>query len=179
VSKLREKLDELTHPPAGANAEWLDQQVVEIEQLKAMFPHSIELFQKATIEIANLNCYMYALGMSYEDIEYCVTCEEDLPSSTFVESLISSEILLQCSSDFSDTDDGAVVIYFNDETCLTPTHAGIKAGDKVISKWGWGGTHIWKHPPLEVPTQYGGYIKLYTPLTSVAAERAYTSWLHE
>jgi hypothetical protein len=179
VNQLRKKLDEIVEPPADAEEDWLDRQIDEIEKLKTQFPHGIELYQKASIGIANTNCYMYALGMSYDSIEDFITCRENIPDSKFSAWLISSGILLPSNSDFLAGEDGSIVMYFLDDTFSFPTHAGIKAGNKVVSKWGWGGVHIWKHPPREAPARYGSYIKLYNPRTRDEVGRAYASWLHE
>ena len=179
MDKLREKLKEITCPPPDAKADWLDKQIDEIQQLKVIYPHSIELFQRASVEIVNLNCYMYTLGISYGSIEDYVTGADGIPSSSFVGRLISDGVLVPSIADFSAAEDGIMLIYFMDNTCSSPTHAGIKVGNKVVSKWGWGGTHIWKHPQLEVPAQYGNYIRLYTRPARVELEQAYVSWLHE
>ena len=179
VNQLRKRLDEIVEPPTDAKGDWLEKQIDEIEELKQQFPHSIELYQKASIGIANTNCYMYALGISYDRIEDFVSCKEDIPNSKFVAWLIARDILKPSSSDFSEAEEGDTVIYFLDDTFSFPTHAGKKAGDKVVSKWGWGGVHIWKHPPLEVPARYRSDMKLYTPPTRDEVAHAYASWLDE
>lgn len=177
LDELRKKLDELTTYPADAKADWLDSQVNEIEQLKKLLPHSIELFRKATVEIVNTNCYMYSLDLSYESIEEYVEDKSDIPNSKFVAWLITEGILMPLLSDFAAAEDGVIVLYFQDGTFGVPAHAGKKAGDKVVSKWGWGLTHTWKHAPLQCPAQYGNRIKLYIPPESIEVKSAYYSWL--
>ena len=169
MDQLRERLDEILKVPADAGADWLDEQINEIERLKELFRHNIELIQKATEETYQ-NCFAYALNMSFITKQDFLTGTPDLE---FVELLILSGILLPLSSA---AEDDVIAIYSKDSAGGSITHAGRKVGDKIVSKWGGGGTHIWKHSPLEVPARYGNHIKLYAPPARADLEREYVSW---
>ena len=169
MDQLRKRLDEIVKVPADAGADWLDKQINEIERLKELFPHNIELIQKATEETYQ-NCFAYALNMSFITKQDFLT---GTPDSEFVELLILSGILLPLSSRRR----GWCYSYiFKDSAGGSITHAGRKVGEKIVSKWGGGGTHIWKHSPLEVPARYGNHIKLYSPPARADLEREYVSW---
>lgn len=169
MDELRKRLDEIVERPENAGADWLDEQITEIEQLKELFPHNIELIRKATEETYE-NCFASALDMSFITKQDYLT---GTPDSEFVESLIVSGILLPLSSAAKD---GDIIIYSKDSAGSSITHAGKKVGDKIVSKWGGGGTHIWKHLPLEVPAKYGNHIALYAPPARADLKRAYESW---
>lgn len=158
---LRKRLDEIAEAP-------IDRQIDEIRRLKEVFPHTIEIFEEAT-DNTYQNCFAYALEMmSFVDRPDYTTGR---PGKEFIKYLIQNSILLPSSA----AEDGVIAIYSTDRAGSSITHAGKKAGDKIISKWGDGRTHVWKHSRLQLPAQYGSCIKLYSPPALTNFKRAYYS----
>ncbi len=156
MTQLRRELDKLTNIPDIAY-ELVDEQVQKVEQLKLLYPHDIELHELASKTASHHNCYMYALGITFNDI---LTWYQSggTPNSIFVRGLIENGTL-EPIGDPSAVTDGAILIYFGDSEI--PVHAGIKSDNKVISKWGCGYTHTWRHQELEVPASYGNSVRVF------------------
>lgn len=71
---LRDELQRLTEPPQDAQGEWLDVQIREIEALNRRIPHSVRVHTKYSREIYDLNCFMFALGITVDDADEVMAC---------------------------------------------------------------------------------------------------------
>ena len=171
-ASLRKALSRLICPPEGAEVTWLDDQVRQLAGAKARHPHSIALHMHAMKADREGNCFMNALGIVSDDVRH-LCLGRIFPGADFVASLLTSGLRTQCV-EFSKRVDGDVVIYFDHRG--RPTHAGICAGGKVVSKWGSGLTHIWKHHIWEIPSEYGDRVEVFRPLTKAKAVSAFEEW---
>ena len=169
--KLREELEALISPPS-ITYEWIDEEPRKIEQLKQQHSHDIELYEPARKDAPYHNCYMYALGVAYDDIDE----PGQILNSKFIRQLIEDGIL-ENLGDSSTAPDGAIIIYLDESEM--PVHAGIKSGNKVISKWGYGYTHVWRHAAFEAPASYGDRVKLFRPPAKDVVLRKFARWDEE
>jgi len=168
---LREELEALTNKP-DISYEWIDEQPRKIEQLKQRYPHDIELYQLASKDTPYHNCYMHALDMTFDSIARWSQSGKR-PNSIFIRHLLENGTL-ELINDSNTVPDGVALIYLDDQE--VPIHAGIKSGNKVTSKWGYGYTHVWRHPELEAPASYGSKIKLFRSPDKDLVVRAYARW---
>ena len=174
-SELRKELDLLTTPPesltaaspAAAWEAWLAEQVRNIAELAGTHPHSIRLHTQGT-PAERRNCFAIALGLDPEATfgsgSYVA------PGSKFVRDLCKSRILerkVMAPSEAAETD---ILIYL-DGVC--PRHAGKWDNGKVISKWGHGPTHVWKHALWDLPESYGHDVGVFRPISQPAVVKAY------
>jgi hypothetical protein len=162
--KLRAELQRLTVPPKGAGIEWLDVQIEKMEELKGRLPHGVRIHSRFSEAIYDLNCFMFALGMAPEVVSD-MRLAQIFPGQTFVRSLLADGHLRETKAD------GPIAIYFRDGI---PEHAGKREDGNVISKWGAGGTHIWRHPLWDVPSEYGNEVRLFANLPT--AVELYRAW---
>jgi hypothetical protein len=175
--ELRAELDRLTTPPDGAGFGWLSEQVGAVAALKARYNHMIDVFEPASQEKNGngwVNCFMYALGIEAPRVND--VCRGDtFPNSTFVTQLIGN-LLIQKIAQLSESSDGDIAIYFDNTG--KPTHAALFRKGRFVSKWGGRGilAHVWSHGVCEVPANYGNDIRLFEPLSTEAAIRAYRDW---
>jgi hypothetical protein len=168
--KLRHELTRLTQPPDDAGLEWLEVQVREIASLNEKCPHSVRLHQRCPDSRDERNCFMLALGIEPDAVrEWCLG--SIFVGKQFVNFLVEEGILQRLSGDPSLVADGDVVVYFGADG---PNHAGRWFAGEVISKWGAGQTHIWRHPLLEVPGDYGDEVQFFAPLSNAVS--IYCEW---
>ena len=171
VSPLRAALQRITDPPLNSGLERLETQIKEIANLKTRYPHDIWLHTKFTCAMRELNCFMYALGMSADHVRE--KCDAGVfPGAKFVKWLVDSNVLLPAFSEVKT--DTNLVIYFGQADC--PTHAGWIQGVRVTSKWGSGCTHIWTHGIFEVPSGYGDCIGVFRLPVEGQAANAFSFW---
>jgi hypothetical protein len=141
--------------------EWRDQ-LVMVEQLRSIYPHSIRGFRLDPYfqdQILYFNCFAFAFQL----IRWTGFFEyRKSPVVIFDHSLVN--VLLAGASEKTDADvtDGDLVIYFTDTETETITHAGLVFGSLVRSKWGTG--HVWEHGTFEVPAQHGSMVRYFAPL---------------
>ena len=156
--ELRDALNRLTMAPDGMGIEWLETQIKEIETLKVRHPHSIALHTVWDSKLTDVNCYMFALGLATNEIADWrdVGIQPDTKTG-FIGLLLKSTILTRCASD--EMPQRGLVFYFTDDD--RPVHAGRCAAGAVISKWGDGCTHIWRHGLWEVPSSYGVRVRFF------------------
>ncbi len=169
--QLRQELESICNA-SGKPHEFVDDQVRAIEQLKQKYAHEIELHEAADRRAPYHNCFMYALGLPQDPILKWWQLGK-VPGVKFVERLIESGILKPVSN-ASGAPDRTILIYSDDTG--RPVRAGIKLGDKVISKWGCGYSHTWKHPRLEAPASYGDAVTLYQPAEHAALVKEYAAF---
>jgi hypothetical protein len=150
-------------------AAWLHLQIQKISELSTKYAHGISVEVPWDKEITGLNCYMHALGLSPDAISEWRWPDINL-DTPFVSSLLGT-ILVE--KPLEEATNGDIVLYFEKET---PRHAGKFYNDKVISKWGDGVTHIWKHGLWEVPSDYGDTVHVFRPLSEEQAVEAYIEW---
>lgn len=154
--ELRAELQRLTVPPGDAGIEWLDVQILEMEELNKRIPHSVRLHTRLSRAILELNCFMFALDIAPDAVaDMCLG--HIFPGQRFVKFLLAREHLRE-------TEAGTIAIYFRDGL---PEHAGKRDGGTVISKWGSGGTHIWEHALWDVPAEYGDEVRFFAGLPGV------------
>jgi hypothetical protein len=161
--KLRAELQRLTVPPEGADLSWLDAQIREIEALNERIPHSVQLHERCSPAIGEANCFMFALGIEADAVrDKCLG--QVFPGKRFVEFLLANEHLCEVEG-------GPIAIYFRNGV---PEHAGTWDGDTLVSKWGGGGSNIWRHALWDVPASYGNEVRFFAPLPT--AVDLYRSW---
>lgn len=168
---LREELEALTSPPS-ITYEWIDEQPKKIEELKQKYPHDNELYDPARKDAPHHNCYMYALDVVSEDIAVA----GQIPNSKFIRQLIEDRTL-ESFEDSGTAPDGAIVVYL-DESWM-PLHAGIKSGNRVISKWGYGYTHVWSHREFQAPASYGDRVQFFRVPAKDVVVRKFERWADE
>jgi len=171
-SDLRSELERLTTPTCNDLDEWVGKQVDEIEKLRQRIPHSVRLYQRWSLSIHELNCFMFALDI-HPDAVRDKCSNKVFPGSSFTKSLLRDGFLHQ-RSQLTKAEDGAVILYFTGDE---PKHAGKINAGAVISKWGSGGTSIWRHALWDIPTSYGEEMRLYTPQSDI--EEKYRRWATE
>jgi hypothetical protein len=162
--ELRAELQRLTVPPKGAGIEWLDVQIKQMEELNGRLPHGVRLQTRFSEAIYDLNCFMFALGIAPEAVSD-MRLAQIFPGQRFVQLLLADGHLREAKAD------GHIAIYFRDSI---PEHAGKHEAGNVISKWGAGGTHIWRHPLWDVPAEYGNEVRLFASLPT--AVEIYRAW---
>jgi hypothetical protein len=150
--KLREKLNRLTNPPRDAGLEWLDHQIEEIAKLNEACSHGIRLVTRSSHATSGLNCYICALNLDPDAIEDRRTVGIQ-PDKPFVRWLLKTTRLIKRTDDPRQARNGDIVLYSAGPGKLR--HARTWNGEKVISKWGDGRTHVWEHGLWEVPRAYG------------------------
>ena len=170
--ELRAELSRLTAaPPTGAGSEWLEYQIREIEALRRKFAHSIAVEVRASVVTQRTNCIMHALGIEAQEVEEWCNNSNVHPGLDFM-AWLANEKLTARSIVPSEAVDGDIIVYFGDD--LRPLHAGSAKHRLIISKWGSGGTHIWRHGVFEVPSSYGSDARAYEripPREAVSAFR--------
>jgi hypothetical protein len=140
---------------------WLEKQIQEVIRLRPRYPHDIEVEVRWTPAITNLNCYMYALRINDDAIaEWRFPGAQ--PDTRFILDMLGSRMLRK--KPLAKAGAGDIAVYF--EPSGRPRHAGIFHDNKIISKWGNGATHIWRHGMWEVPSDYGNRIACLTALVS-------------
>ena len=170
--ELRTELERLTNPPGGADAVRLDDQITEVAGLRERYPHGIILEERASIARQRSNCVMYALGIEADEIENW--CDQRThPGLDFLAWLVVEKMIVK-GIDVADAHDGDIIVYTRGN--LRPLHVGVANGGQVISKWGSGGTHIWRHHAFEVPACYGHDPVVYEPISAKQATLAFREW---
>jgi hypothetical protein len=124
--------------------------------------HSVRLHERFSPAIYEVNCYMLTLDVAPKAGAE-MRLGQVFPGKEFVEALLADGRLRE--------NEGPIVIYLRDDA---PEHAGRRDGDAVISKWGAGGTHIWRHALWDVPDSYGDVARFFAPLPT--AVELYGRW---
>jgi hypothetical protein len=151
---LRDELQRLTEAPQDADLGWLDVQIREIEALNKQIPHSVRVRTRYSREIYDLNCFMFALGITVSDANEVMAC------------LDKHLMMLLLASHLSKADgEGPIIIYFRDGM---PEHAGRWREGTVVSKWGSHCTHIWQHALWDIPTSYGSDAQFFKALPNAS-----------
>jgi hypothetical protein len=167
--ELRAELRRLTAPPDGAGLAWLNVQIQEMEKLNERLPHSVRLHTQFSPEIGEANCFMFALGIEPDSVrDMCLG--NVFPGKSFMQFLLRKRHLDERDILERPVDDD-IVVYLQGGV---PEHAGKQRVDKVISKWGSGGTHIWEHALWDIPAEYGTEARCFAPLTT--AVEIYRAW---
>jgi hypothetical protein len=138
---LREQLEEITDRYAD---DCVAEQIPQIAELNARFPHSISLLQSAIRdkpETFQFNCYQHSFGLARAESVTRIMKEywHVFPGREFVQFLLNTR-LEEIRAD--NARDGDHVIYAGSEI----EHAGIVRGERIESKWGLG--HLWRHEPV-------------------------------
>jgi hypothetical protein len=163
-AELRAELQRLTVPPQDPGIEWLDLQIQEMEELNNRIPHSVRLRTRYSEAIKEYNCFMYALDIAPDEVrDMCLGWI--FPGQKFVQFLLANGHLREVKRE------PYLVIYFRDGL---PQHAGKLEGQKVISKWGAGATHVWQHDLWDVPVEYGEKARFFAALPEAA--ELYLRW---
>jgi len=151
----------------------------QIPQVAAIDGHSIRLHTEATSTTLDLNwsnCFMYALGISIDDVETVknkahVRTRTDIQFDwEFVAELVAAAVLYKRHGEGVR---GDVVVYFDGDR---PRHAGLWTGSRVISKWGYGVTHVWDHCLYEAPSTYGDDACMFLPPSKPDVLGAFETW---
>jgi len=181
--KLRNALSEITNrqPEPGADVdlqEWMEQQIAEVMALGGDFGHSITIETRWSPDLSLYNCYMTALGLPQQRIKCWRPDRKIQPDTPFVRDLIEQGGLtakaVDPKADPDKVSNGDIVVYFNKTG--RPRHAGTFRDGLVVSKWGEGVTHIWRHGLWEVPSDYGNRVRIFEPPTQDQAVAAYIEW---
>jgi hypothetical protein len=106
---------------------------------------------------------MFAIGITVSDAYEVMA----FPDKDFMRFLLAGHL---CEAD----GEGPIIIYFRDGA---PEHAGSWREGAVVSKWGFGRTHIWQHALWDVPTSYGDEARFFKSLPNVF--ELYRSWVRE
>jgi hypothetical protein len=173
--ELRAELERLTNPPGGAVAVRLEDQITEVARLHERYPHGITLEERASIARQRSNCVMYALGIEADEIENWCDDQRTHPGLDFLAWLVAERLIFK--GDVADAQDGDIIVYRREDR--HPMHVGVARGGQVISKWGSGGTHIWRHHAFEVPACYGHDPVVYEPISATQATLAFREWAAE
>jgi len=154
--ELRTELSRLTYPADDAGMDWLDFQIREIAALNERCAHSIVVDSPSSDATAEMNCFTRAFDIEPGAInDMCLG--DVFPGSNFVSALMRGAL---SAKEEADTTTGDIVIYLDGDSA--PRHAGkISGGGKIISKWGAGRTHVWKHGLWEVPVEYGNDVQFF------------------
>jgi hypothetical protein len=168
-AELRAELERLTKPAGGAAAVRLDEQISEIAALSTKYPHSIVLNERASVARQRTNCVMYALGIEAETVEdWCNGSVH--PGLDFMAWLVKEKLTAKTG----EPSDGDIVVYLRDDQ--RPLHAGVAKDGQIISKWGSGGTHVWRHGVFEIPSSYGSDARVYERISPEQAILAFREW---
>ena len=175
---LRQELQRLTTPPACLDEQsnpdawmtWLADQIDNVIALARNFPHHIEIYERSNSSTRRLNCFAFAFGMDATTIG-AGPCPDHLFVWRLLEDHLEEKAVL-----IDEASDDDIIIYYNSRSPTHPRHAGKYRNGQVISKWGWGQTHTWKHPPLEVPEEYGDMVKVYKPISRSHTICVYEGW---
>jgi hypothetical protein len=172
--ELRAELSRLTAaPPTGAGIEWLEYQIREIEALRRTFAHSIAVEVRASVATQRTNCVMHALGIKAEEIEEWCNNSNVHPGLDFM-AWLANERLIARSIGPDEAVDGDIIVYLGDD--LRPLHAASAKQGLIISKWGSGATHVWRHGVFEVPSGYGSDARVYERIPPREAVSAFREW---
>ena len=152
----------------GVWEEWLTHQIGNVANLALVHPHNIKLYERSNPATEKLNCFALAFGINADTIS-CGVC----PNKSFTTQLLQATVLREKNIPVTKASNGDLLIYYR---LGSPEHAGRWSNGRVISKWGYGRTHIWEHSIYEVPESYGDDIKLYKPMRPSLAVRAYNGW---
>jgi hypothetical protein len=158
LQRLTRKCPEIEHVPA-------------IEALRGRFTHGIRLFEEAGPH-CGVRCVIYALGLvdSYAaKATIGKRSPESIVAPRMVEFMIASKRLFEIEG--SSARGGDLVVYFGDKGV---EHVGLADRGRVRSKWGKG--HVWTHPTMEVPAQYGTSVRYYKRVPLPAALSAYEAY---
>jgi hypothetical protein len=169
---LRELLEEITDRYADDR---VAEQIPQIAELNARFPHSISLLQSAIRdqpETFQFNCYQHSFGLARAESVARIMKEywHVFPGREFAEFLLNTR-LEEIRAD--NARDGDHVIYAGSEI----EHAGIVRGERIESKWGLG--HLWRHGVYEVPLRYGNHVRYFRRLTSETCVGAFLEYAAE
>jgi hypothetical protein len=166
---LREQLEEITDCYADDR---VAEQIPQIAELNARFPHSISLLQSAIPETFQFNCYQHSFGLARAESVTRIMKEywHVFSGREFVRFLLNTR-LEEIRAD--NAREGDHVIYEGSEI----EHAGIVRGERIESKWDLG--HLWRHGVYEVPLRYGDHVRYFQRLTSETCVGAFLEYAAE
>jgi hypothetical protein len=135
-----------------------------IDGLRERYSHRIQLVERADPNRRFNRCVPYALGLC-DPPAAVLRISQVLLGRVFLSpaflSYMVETVLQEIDRPSSANDD--LVVYAGSGI----EHAGLVDGDRVRSKWGEG--HVWRHPLLEVPANYGSSIRYFRRVTPEAA----------
>ena len=170
LDALRAALDRIT----GSGGYPLAYHVAAIDALRAEFEHAIELVTLAGL--VKCNCFEHALDIQESRAVNAILLEDAERErlgrtplgitfgGAFIAELIASGTLAADES-------GPALVYFRGDL---PVHAGIAAGERVISRWGAG--HLWRHGVWEVPSSHGDAVARFRRPDRAAVEAAFKDY---
>jgi len=116
---------------------------------------------------------MYALGIEADAVrDMCLG--HVFPGVEFISALMRDTLNFRGEGQAAV---GDIAIYLDNGA---PRHAGkVGADGAIISKWGSGRTHVWRHGLWEIPHHYGDQVRFAKPLPVGQAIAAYREWAAE
>lgn len=138
-----------------------------LELLRPTYSHTITLVEQppsANIDLRDYTCFAFALGLVSSTSWPTFAAELFAINTNFVETLVNEGILVRVPE--TEASDNDIVLYLDPR----PKHAGLKRGDRVLSKWGRG--WLCEHGLFEVAAQLGDVVEYYRPVPIEAVESA-------
>ncbi len=127
----RKELDRIIESNKKEN--WWKPDLFE-EKVLDLLPSSLEIIQNPPEENRNYNCFVYALGLNFD--QKIIDDTNGFIYSSFFKKLIGDNLLEETQI----PEKGDYIIYENEEDYPGEiTHSGLlDSDDKVVSKWAWG-----------------------------------------
>jgi len=142
-----------------------------IEAIRGRFGHGIRLVEENDPN-RDVRCVMYALGLAgtyAAELTIGKFPPAGIVEPRMLEFMIRRKRLHEI--EVSPPRGGDLVVYFGDAGVK---HAGLVHRGGVRSKWGDG--HVWSHPTMQVPTDYGTSVRYFKRVSlpeALAAHEAY------
>lgn len=169
--ELRNKLQQIVDENKG---DIVGKQIVLIDELRQVIPHTIKLVCEAKIdeeESWRYNCFTFAFRLldSPEFIDIVQRFPLLFADSSYAFYLIERYLT---AIDHNKAQDNDYIFYFLNEDLK---HAGKIKNNRVISKWGM--YHLWEHGFWEVPTEYGDKIEIFQQIPIQACVAVFKEWV--
>ena len=163
MKKIRKYLGELI---SKNEKSWYKPELFKADIL-SLIPTEIKIIELPPIEDKNYNCFIYILGLNYD--ENIVKDSKGFIYSSFIEKLVKEDKIKLVNKPSA----GNIIFYRNPKKFKNViTHAGIiQKNGKVISKWSWGPTI--KHKVFDVPDFYGDKISYSKSISKRKAREFY------
>jgi hypothetical protein len=140
----------------------------KLKHIQATAAHTIRFVKWATHD----NCFAYAFKLSGDFFQDAIIDHQIGADARFIRWLLQSDCLSEIMQ--PELNQECLVLYFNNTgTCK---HAGLRCSDGRIRSQ-WGAHPIYKHELAEIPIEYGGVVRFFSPVAPKKAINLFKAYI--